>query len=1019
MRDEEPESDVFTIEDDNPCPILEPFTIKAYQEQAEIRRKHSETWKRKYKKWVTKEKKRRKAWETKHKNKKKELSAGLKVAKTSKDKEKIQKAARSLESERNKYYTETSPPFPASDVEVSYLVNEVAEGEYIEKIYDPERLVELTEMSQRLKSSIVVYATNAVKLGIAYRPTYGNSVAEFDKEESVEYNKQGVDLIKWYNTRAVKGTPFAEIAYEVIHGKVGIGEGYFEVIDNNKGAIGEIKFMSAVYLYEAIKRDRYIWVYGGSKKYFKRFEDKKVRRVSDFSSGATKLANRATRLLPYKEFNLVSDVYGCPVWTGAIPQVIGSRYAAERNVNFFSNDAPQPLNAKIMTPIGWSTMGAMQVGSEVIGSDGKARTVIGVYPQGKKDVYRIKFFDDSETECTLGHLWTVTNNYDRQLNVTRTMTLEELLNDGLFYESGSAKWAIPMVDPVEYEVAPPLPIDAYLMGLLLGDGSFRGDRVGLSVCGTDSEETQAEIISRLPEDIKLSRRDRHRVEGKMTSTRINSSEDADGKQVISEFNFVISNHTQYNEMTRLIRELGLLNVLGDDKFIPEVYLRASVKDRISLLQGLIDSDGTIGNTETNKSIRYVTVSKKLAEGIKDLVGSLGGTVTIRATKGRRTLQLTVRQLPKDIIPVRLSRKVKQYVPSAALRWRTIISAELVKTTETQCIMVDVEDHLYVTDDFILTHNTPRMAILIMGGALDNYTTEAVKRFFRGIKGRENSGRVLVLSVSSKNQLSPDAKPPVVKLEPLTVGKTDDGSFMKYQAGSEETIREAFRQALTFYGTSGDSNRASSYTLRDQTVEMVYKPESEAMAFLCNDTFTDEWAVQTGLREYDKNGLLTKDDLLAELYFLTPRTMSEKDAKEIQISELSAGALTINDYRAMNRLPKIDRWWAELSKPLLVPAIQMAALAPEVIATLTPYDEFAGGSTEDVDEDDEGTLEETLDETDATVKALIVFREAMDEILKEHEVSPVNMKRLDTLYKMNRLMWEAAEETHEESSEEPE
>ena len=174
-----------------------------------------------------------------------------------------------------------------------------------------------------------------------------------------------------------------------------------------------------------------------------------------------------------------------------------------------------------------------------------------------------------------------------------------------------------------------------------------------------------------------------------------------------------------------------------------------------------------------------------------------------------------------------------------------------------------------------------------------------------------------------------------------------------------------------------------------------------------------------MREYDKNGLLTKDDLLAELYFLTPRTMSEKDAKEIQISELSAGALTINDYRAMNRLPKIDRWWAELSKPLLVPAIQMAALAPEVIATLTPYDEFAGGSTEDVDEDDEGTLEETLDETDATVKALIVFREAMDEILKEHEVSPVNMKRLDTLYKMNRLMWEAAEETHEESSEEPE
>ena len=237
-------------------------------------------------------------------------------------------------------------------------------------------------------------------------------------------------------------------------------------------------------------------------------------------------------------------------------------------------------------------------------------------------------------------------------------------------------------------------------------------------------------------------------------------------------------------------------------------------------------------------------------------------------------------------------------------------------------------------NYFLNDAMPKMAILISGGRVDNDTLEDVKKFFRQGKGREHYGRALVLCVSGKNTLA-GTKVPTIKLEPLGLGVTEDAGFLKYKAVTASSIREAFQQAGIFLGSTGDSNRASSFTLRDMTVTGSYLPESKDYATLINETLVVEYAKEKKI-----------DDLLVELAFVLPRTMSEKDWLTHQLEELRAGATTINDYRSSIGLDRINKWWAEISAKLIVPSMQMAALVPEMVESLTGYDEFKPDSSEE-------------------------------------------------------------------------
>ena len=197
-----------------------------------------------------------------------------------------------------------------------------------------------------------------------------------------------------------------------------------------------------------------------------------------------------------------------------------------------------------------------------------------------------------------------------------------------------------------------------------------------------------------------------------------------------------------NPVTVALRELGLAGTRSSTKFIPRSYLHNSAATRIALLQGLLDSDGgPVVQSGRTCRIQYTTCSSRLRDDVIWLVRSLGGVAywRTRLAEGRRPGNARGRavyhrsdahildiRLPADIEPFRLTRKRETYAAHGAGRpMRFVTSIEPAGTAETVCIQVGAADSLYVTDDFLVTHNTLNDSFIILDEA-QNTTPEQMK-----------------------------------------------------------------------------------------------------------------------------------------------------------------------------------------------------------------------------------------------------------------------------------------------------
>jgi len=353
----------------------------------------------------------------------------------------------------------------------------------------------------------------------------------------------------------------------------------------------------------------------------------------------------------------------------------------------------QPLDAKVLTPSGWKCMGDIQEGDEVVNPDGGTAFVVGVYPQGRKDIYRVTFSDGSQTECCDEHLWQVITPLRKWRNYSSQVLALQDIQHNLFSKSGNARYFIPIIQPVAFE-SQELPVDPYLLGALIGDGTLGSHRVLIS---SMDDEIITEVSNALPEGIVV----RHQS---ATTFRIARGRNSDNRKFILPQNILLN----------AIRELGLSGKRAESKFIPKTYLFADVPARIALLQGLLDTDGTIAPRAGK--ISFCTVSEQLAKDVVALIQSLGGVARTRTryTKythngekrvGRLSYQIGV-SLPNSIQPFRLSRKQQYVIPRTKYGiTRALVKVEYIGQKEAQCIALDSENRLYVTDDYIVTHNT--------------------------------------------------------------------------------------------------------------------------------------------------------------------------------------------------------------------------------------------------------------------------------------------------------------------------
>lgn len=348
----------------------------------------------------------------------------------------------------------------------------------------------------------------------------------------------------------------------------------------------------------------------------------------------------------------------------------------------------EKIDSKLLTPNGWIIMGDVKIGDQIIGSNGRPCTVIGVYPQGKKEIYRIWFNDKTYVETCDEHLWAV--NSATRINRTkngnnkypfRILSLRQIMNEGLTLKNGNRKHYIPIVKPIEFEEKKLL-IDPYLLGCLLGDGGLTQRTPTITSIDGDLLN---EIENRLPNGTKLN----------------GNYKDFD----------IVRNDTKirYNPLTKLLDKYQLSGTNSYTKFIPNYYQFASIDQRLELLRGLLDTDGHI--FKNGSHIEITLASKQLIEDLQFIVQSLGGIGRIKEKwityNGERRMYYRMGiKLPPQFIPFKLSRKIERYKPvTKYLPNRAITKIEYIGEHEAQCIAVDALDHLYLTNHCIVTHNT--------------------------------------------------------------------------------------------------------------------------------------------------------------------------------------------------------------------------------------------------------------------------------------------------------------------------
>lgn len=369
----------------------------------------------------------------------------------------------------------------------------------------------------------------------------------------------------------------------------------------------------------------------------------------------------------------------------------------------------QPLDAKLLTPTGWRLMGDIAAGEVVIGRDGRPVEVVSIHPQGRKTVYRVSFCDGASTECCEDHLWSVIIEGDQRASrrhILHTKPLKDIAKEYVTRDGRGYRrhlFQVPLVEPITAFSDVTLPLDPYVLGCLLGDGSISSKATGPHLLTVGDAEIAERCNQRLPPGCIL-RHDRS------IHYRFCAGDEYRGGK---------AGRGLHSPVSAAIRDLGLLGTESHTKFVPERYKFASPNERLDLLCGLFDTDGSVLKSHPG-STRFSTTSKKLAEDVLFLVRSLGGTAKMtplrqaatatfpggRVCTRRSEAFLISAKLPSGMVPFKLSRKVEAFKPAKARPpRRSIVNIEVVGEKECQCIKVANDDGLYVTDDFVVTHNS--------------------------------------------------------------------------------------------------------------------------------------------------------------------------------------------------------------------------------------------------------------------------------------------------------------------------
>lgn len=353
----------------------------------------------------------------------------------------------------------------------------------------------------------------------------------------------------------------------------------------------------------------------------------------------------------------------------------------------------QPLYSKVLTPNGFVKMGDVIPGTKVIAANGNISTVLSTSPVKKRPIYELTLDDGSKVRCSDNHLWRVQTRDDRRRKNKdgsekyRTIELSEMLKNYKVENGKRCNYSIDYVSKIDFAEKNFI-IHPYVMGVLIGDG-------GLSQSGQIISTVDNQMIEKVNELLPKGYVLKHKI---VCDYRINGHEGNNAKAG--------------SLVTKELKQYGLQGKTSIDKFIPNDYLYCSYEQRLWLLRGLMDTDGSA----TEHYCVFATISKQLADNVRELVHSLGGYASINERKSGykkdgkyikcNNYYKLIIEFPQDHEEIFfLDRKIKKYKPKRKQFKRYITDIQYVGDEDCKCIYIDDESHLYITDNYIITHNT--------------------------------------------------------------------------------------------------------------------------------------------------------------------------------------------------------------------------------------------------------------------------------------------------------------------------
>lgn len=337
----------------------------------------------------------------------------------------------------------------------------------------------------------------------------------------------------------------------------------------------------------------------------------------------------------------------------------------------------------VYTPDGYKKWEDIHIGSKLYGDDGIPTTVKEVYEQGEIPIYKVTFKDNREAFVSKDHLWTV--KYGKSL---RTVNTKWILENGFGNRIVKGKVHCPIENkcfvPINKSILieeKQVPMDPYILGLSLGDGCIR------------YSTSNGILFSSHPNDI---------IEYK---TLINRN-----IRNYKNNNWFI----EYPNAKQIFKDLDLFDKSTADKFIPDIYKYNSEHIRLEILRGLMDTDGSV----YKNGIEFMSKSKQLAEDVLWIARSLGikGRITSKfvSYKGERREYFRVKLITSKVI-FKLPRKVNriQNRETSFLKnqeeFVAITDISYSHNEKAKCVVVDNDSHLFLMNDFIVTHNSFKVA----------------------------------------------------------------------------------------------------------------------------------------------------------------------------------------------------------------------------------------------------------------------------------------------------------------------